>query len=557
MKPKVRASLWVWVTTGSLVLSGCAGLLPKLEADDVVTERSTMEDYLAQEISWGPCAEDWLVEPVVASSANAEAILECSTVFVPGVYDLSPDVPEFGIAMMRLRPVGEDVPDKAIFINPGGPGGSGIEQVQISDFPAELRESFSFIGFDPRGVGQSTFADGTAIKCSDELDFISYFSDSSPATEAEHDALIEQSDAYYLDCKEQNPYWWTLSTKAVVEDLELMRRVVTPDEPLNFIGSSYGTTIAGRYVSEYPDGVGKIVFDSPTTVDTDRIASGLKDWEAAEEKLRIYVQGYADHLGVSFQSAWDRVLEIRERAASGLLVGYAGFEPSPTSPDSMMSSEALFTRGIFTLNYFPEADAVSFFIQGITDAYDYNWNGSFEWLAFYLDGYDADSLDGASLQEKNIVRSNEYEIRVMVNSMDLSIPPLSEDEQRTLDATYRDTAPLWYELSNDPDGYQYFGPPKGLSWSRIALDDPAIPDPPSTPFIPSNPSGKQLLIIGSLYESVTPFSFAKDTAELLSSALVSVDSDVHAPAAGYKNECVNRVLVQYFLGDAPVTDTAC
>jgi hypothetical protein len=310
-------------------------------------------------------------------------------------------------------------------------------------------------------------------------------------------------------------------------------------------------------VSEYPDGVGKIVFDSPTTVDTDRIASGLKDWEAAEEKLRIYVQGYADHLGVPFPSAWNRVLEIRERGASGLLVGYAGFEPSPTSPDSMMSSEALFTRGIFTLNYFPEADAVSFFIQGITDAYDYNWNGSFEWLAFYLDGYDADSLDGASLQEKNIVRSNEYEIRVMVNSMDLSIPPLSEDEQRTLDATYRDTAPLWYELSNDPDGYQYFGPPKGLSWSRIALDDPAIPDPPSTPFIPSNPSGKQLLIIGSLYESVTPFSFAKDTAELLSSALVSVDSDVHAPAAGYKNECVNRVLVQYFLGDAPVTDTAC
>ncbi len=56
------------------------------------------------------------------------------------------------------------------------------------------------------------------------------------------------------------------------------------------------------------------------------------------------------------------------------------------------------------------------------DAYATNWNGTFEWLAFRLDGYDPDSLSGASLEEKNIERTNEYEVGVIVNTMDFSFP---------------------------------------------------------------------------------------------------------------------------------------
>jgi len=514
-------------------------------------------DYATQELVWAGCDEAWLVSNDQASTALTESRVECATVLVPGSYDEGVSAPDFAIAMMRLSPLEGPVPEQAIFINPGGPGGSGIEQVQYTEFPTDLRESFAFIGFDPRGVGKSTMADGTSIRCSDVLDFVSYFSEATPSSEEELDALIVENDRYYEDCAEANPYWWTLSTASVVDDLELMRSLVTPDQPLNFIGSSYGTTIAGRYVSEYPDMVGKIVFDSPTTVDTDRVASGLKDWEAAEEKLRIYVQGYADHLGVSFEEAWERVLEIRQRGDDDLLVGYAGFIPSTMDPASMVSSEALFTSGIFTLNYFPESDAIQAFIQGMDDAYATNWNGTFEWLAFRLDGYDPDSLDGASLEEKNIERTNEYEVRVIVNTMDFSLPPLSEEEQRTLSTQFQEVAPLWSALSSDASGYQYFGPPQGLDWYTLAMNDPAIPDPLSTPFIPSNTSGKQLLVIGSLFESVTPFPFAKDTAALLGAALISVDSDQHAPAAYYDNQCINSVLSEYFLTEAPVANKAC
>ena len=550
-----RRSLVGLIAVGVLVLAGCSADPTTPEAE--VSQLTSLEDYQNQTVVWETCDEDWLVDVGSASAAVAESELLCTSVLVPGLYDGTFVAPEFTIALMRLSLAGSETPKDAIFVNPGGPGGSGIDQVQTSDFPLELREAFDFIGFDPRGVGKSTFSDGSTIKCSDELDFISYFQPSSPASEAELDALVEASDIYYQDCVERNPYWWTLSTAHVVADLELIRQVLTPDRAFNFIGSSYGTTIAGRYVSEYPEQVGKIVLDSPTTVDSDRIASALKDWEAAEEKLRIYVQGYADHLGVPFEDAWQRVLEVRQKADDGLLVGYAGIEPSSVIPDTMVSSEAVYTRGIFTLNYFPEGQAISTFITGMEDAYQFSWNGTFEWLAFTLDGYDADSLGGPSLAGKDIVRSNEYEVRVIVNTMDHSLPPLSEQEQRELSASFQEVAPLWFALSSDASGYQYFGPPKGLSWYRLAVDDPSIPDPPAEPFIPSNRSGQTLLVIGSLFESVTPFDFAKDTATLLGGALVSVDSDVHAPAASYNNSCINDVLIAFFLDTTPVLDKSC
>jgi hypothetical protein len=65
------------------------------------------------------------------------------------------------------------------------------------------------------------------------------------------------------------------------------------------------------------------------------------------------------------------------------------------------------------------------------------------------------------------------------------------------------------------------------------------------------------LIIGSLYESVTPFAFAKDTATLLKSPLISVESDVHGPAAGYDNACLNKVLFDYFVIGLDIESQTC
>jgi len=555
----MRTGLLAWGAVGILFLSSCQVFAP-VDIDDIVVDPPGTRDltsYRSQEVVWSQCESDWFIESDYRSDVLSDSYVDCSRILVPAVYEEGGVDADFSIALMRVSPKTNNVPKQAIFINPGGPGGSGIEQVQGYDFPDEIRQQYSFIGFDPRGVGKSTFADGTEIRCSDRLDYVSYFGESTPANEDEYDALVEESDQYYLDCSEKNPLWWTLSTERVARDLDLLRQLITPGQALNFIGSSYGTTIAGRYVSMFPDTVGKIVFDSPTTVDTDRIQSAIIQWEADEAKLRGYVEGYADYAGISFEEAWKRVLQVRKIGDDGGLIGYAGFEKSEVEPDYMVSSEALFKRGIYTLNYYPADEAQEIFNEAFDEAYLYNWNGGFEWLGFFLDGYEPDSLEGPSYSSKFIRRSNEYEIRVIVNTMDFSLPPLEEDEQRELSARGQEVAPLMWALYSDESGYEYFGPPKGLSWYFLALGDDDIPNPPATPFVPSNPSGRQLLIVGSLYESVTPFSFAQDTARILKSPLITVESDIHAPAAGYDNDCLNRVLIAYFLGDEPIYPTTC
>lgn len=533
----------------SLALSACAAASPA----DVSPQERDLADYYAQEVSWGECDSEWLIDDEV--STLGESSLDCATILVPAVYDDSADAPDFELALMR-RSVADD-PQGVIFINPGGPGVSGVGQVQFSNFPDELLGSFDIVGFDPRGVNHSSFSDGTEIRCSDVTDYITYFEEGSPANESELDEVVEVLDAHYEGCHADNPYWWTLSTDNVAKDLDILREVVTPGQPLNFLGSSYGTTIAGRYVSDFPDQVGRIVLDSPTTVDTDRIESRLEKLAADEEKLRGFVQGYADNQEITFDQAWETVLEIRQLADDDQLYGFAGPTPAEEFPDTQISSESLFTRGIAALNYVPQADAQNYFNQGIFDAVQYRWNGMFEWFAFWLDGYDPETLYGESIEAKEMVRSNEYEIRTMVNTMDFSQAPLPEEQQREFSDRAEDVAPLLSALYSDASGYEYFGPPKGLSWYQIALDDPSIPIPPDEPFVPSNPSGAELLIIGSTDESVTPFSFAEDTAEILGGTLIAVESDIHAPAGNYTNDCVNRILIDYFLDRADIEPVTC
>jgi pimeloyl-ACP methyl ester carboxylesterase len=514
-------------------------------------------DYFAQEVVWGQCDPE--IETDNPSSwMNTDGLrLLCGEVIVPANYDDLDLGVDFRIQLAKLTKEPDATDRDAIFINPGGPGGSGVDQVQASEFPAELLDAYDMIGFDPRGVGTSVFTTGETIRCSDELDYFSYFYPSAPTSLEEYQELVALSDEYYRDCVERNPLWWTLSTASVVKDLDIIRQAVTGDKPLNFIGSSYGTTIAGRYVTEFPQHVGRIVLDSPTTVNEDRLESALESVEADEAKLRGFIEGYAAEAEISVDEAWSRLIYIRDLARRGELFGFAGPITAQDSRGAQISSETLLRRGILTMNYLPEDMAQEYFNQAIRQGYEAQWNGLFEWFGLRIDGYEPDFLEGSRMSDKEIVRSNEYEVRVMVNSMDFAFPELSEDEQRELSRRTSDIAPLLTELYASDNNWEYFGPSLGLSFSTIATEDPTIPDPPDTPFIPANTSGVPLLVIGSTNESVTPFSFAKDTATLLNSVLITVESSEHAPAAGYRISCLNDVLVQFFTTNTTPQPTTC
>ena len=82
---------------------------------------------------------------------------ECATVRVPLDYN-GPSQATTPLALARFPATDPEHRIGTIFVNPGGPGGSGVELV-LDGFGEALRDNlggrFDVVGFDPRGIGAS------------------------------------------------------------------------------------------------------------------------------------------------------------------------------------------------------------------------------------------------------------------------------------------------------------------------------------------------------------------------------------------------------------------
>ncbi|HEY8094151.1 MAG TPA: hypothetical protein VID93_10220, partial [Acidimicrobiales bacterium] len=85
---------------------------------------------------------------------------ECGTVDVPLDY-AKPEGESITLALTRLPASDQATRIGSLLVNPGGPGGSGIETVHflVDELPENLKARFDLVGFDPRGVGASTPVD--------------------------------------------------------------------------------------------------------------------------------------------------------------------------------------------------------------------------------------------------------------------------------------------------------------------------------------------------------------------------------------------------------------
>lgn len=517
-----------------------------------------LASYQNQEVSWGECAEDWYVDADTQSTEFTAAKVDCATITAPARYDITVGAPDYGIAMMRIKASGTKL--GTLFINPGGPGGSGVEELQNTPFPKEILEAYDIVGFDPRGVKHSTFVDGTEIKCSNATDFATYWTgEMSPANDSEYLASLKLQDAHIEKCVKDNPYWYTMSTAYVVQDLDLMRQVLTGEQPLNFLGSSYGTTIAATYIGTFPEHVGRIVLDSPTNNAPPSVELAALDGKTFEAKLMGWIKGYAKHANLTVAEVKQLLLDIRQWGDDGQLIGFAGTEVVASEHRSFRSNEALFLHGLQVLQYMSEKNAQDSFNQGIDELAQYKWNGTFEWLALSLDGYDPSKLqDRTSYKPSQLVRDNSFEVMMIVNEMDVNWPEPTDAETDAMYAALEKASPFWTKLSSDPSGYRYKGKNKGLDYVDYALKDDLIPDPPASTPVRVNTSGKAVLVVGSRKESVTPFAFAEQTAKELKSPLLIFEGSIHAPIAHFDNNCLNTAFVDYLVkGELPADGTSC
>jgi len=185
---------------------------------------------------------------------------ECATVAVPLDYD-RPAGAAISIAMVRLPAADPALRQGSLFINPGGPGGSGVDFAVFAApllFTQDVRDRFDIVGFDPRGIMRST-----ALRCfGTDRQWAPYFTPFAfPLTAEETDAWIV-GDRYLDEACDQRggKIIDHMATANVARDLDRLR-VAVGDDALTYVGYSYGSMLGQTYANLFPDNFRALVID--------------------------------------------------------------------------------------------------------------------------------------------------------------------------------------------------------------------------------------------------------------------------------------------------------
>jgi pimeloyl-ACP methyl ester carboxylesterase len=185
--------------------------------------------------------------------------LHCATLTVPIDWD-APHGERFDLGLVKLPATPSNTTSKvgSLFVNPGGPGVSAtsfVATIAGGAFQSDaLFASFDLIGVDPRGVGLSH-----QVECDVSIyaERVSVF----PTSEEEYDALVDKNRRLGESCRElTGPLLEHLDTISAAKDHEAVR-IALGDEPMNFLGLSYGSQLGAQYAALFPNNIRTLALD--------------------------------------------------------------------------------------------------------------------------------------------------------------------------------------------------------------------------------------------------------------------------------------------------------
>ena len=189
--------------------------------------------------------------------------LECATFWVPLDHD-RPDGRKISLALIRMPAADPGRRIGSLFVNPGGPGTSGVGMVldgaESDAFPytEEVLARFDLVGFDPRGIHQSS-----PLLCFGSLEEALSIVPPVPFPVTRHEeAMFERADRVLNRACQQRGGAIVdhMATADVARDLDLLRKAVG-DRRLTYAGYSYGSFLGITYASLYPGRVRALVLD--------------------------------------------------------------------------------------------------------------------------------------------------------------------------------------------------------------------------------------------------------------------------------------------------------
>lgn len=236
----------VVLATGFGLLSPAAPAQARAAYDTTsAVERRRVDAVLSPKLDWYPCFL---------------GLIECETVKLPMDYD-HPKGAQTEISLMR-NPA--DDPKRKIgtlFVNPGGPGGSGtLFALDSARFLSQdVLDRFDIVGFDPRGTN---FSDNVTCFPGEREQGRAYQGfDPLPLTAKARQSTFKAVRAIGRACSTTGkPLSASMSTAEVARDMDVLRRAVG-DQKLSYLGFSYGTYLGQVYANLFPDRVRALALD--------------------------------------------------------------------------------------------------------------------------------------------------------------------------------------------------------------------------------------------------------------------------------------------------------
>ncbi|KUI47073.1 hydrolase [Mycobacterium sp. GA-1199] len=502
----MNAKIGVIATTVLLAATGCSQLVDGRAVVAVPPPGTPIE--------WVKCQSDQSDESRIPADA------ECGMLSVPVDYE-QPDGDVARLAMVRFKATGDKI--GSLIINPGGPGESGVEAAAslVSSLPESVRERFDLVGFDPRGVANSTpalwcnsDADNDRLRAEPQVDY-------SPEGVAD---IEKETKDFVARCEDKmgKEFLANVGTVNVAKDLDAMRQALG-DEKLTYLGYSYGTRIGAAYAENYPDKVRAMVLDGAVDPNADPTEANVRQAAAFQTAFNDYAADCAKNTACPLGTDPAKANDVYHSLVDPLVE-----KPLRTrDPRGLSYSDALV--GTILPLYSPDL------WRHLTQALSEMERGTGDTMLALADLYMGRDAQGHY--------NNSTDVRVAVNCVD---KPAVTDRAKVVeeDRRVREAAPFmsYGEFTGHaPLGTCAFWPVPPTSEPH-ELEVEGLPP---------------TLVVSTTNDPATPYQAGVELAKQLGGTLVTFQGTQHT-VVFQGNKCVDDIAANYLVDLAlPPADTTC
>lgn len=446
---------------------------------------------------------------------------ECASIEVPLDWS-DPAGPTVLIAVNRSAARKPDERIGSLLINPGGPGGSGLDLLEgfVDTAGAELLDHFDVIGFDPRGVGKST-----PVSCGSSRELDEFFvTDFFVETQDDLTRAERRSAEFAQLCRsETGPILENVDTVSAARDMDVIRAVLG-DEKLHYLGYSYGTQLGAVYASLYPHRAGRLVLDGGVDFLLSPEEQSIQQAAGFESALRAFIDWCLDQRDCRLEGGTENARRQIARIAE-----HARDEGYPSGAVMDVNGNLMVYGMVVTLY---DERSWEYLMYALNEVITRGTaQGFYELANFYLD---------------RDARSGEYQGNSTIAFTAISCLD-GEDEERTIEQQREFARKA--ELASPTFGWWFSGAGSCAGWPWTAKEHVTS--------LESAKAADPILVVATTNDPATPYQWSVSLAEQLGASLLTYRGEGHT-AYGRSNQCVTDAVDAYLVrGELPAQGAFC